>query len=102
MRWPINRLGGLAVVSVLVAVIVLQQSMQGQPNNNRDAKEKLAANLDWESLRSLRGSLRVKRAKVPGGWFVAVRDISTSSNCDAPLGAFYYPDPNHEWNGGSL
>jgi hypothetical protein len=33
------------------------------------------------------------RVKVPGGWFV-VLDIDSF--------AFFYPDPNHEWDGGSL
>ena len=34
------------------------------------------------------------RAKVPGGWFV---------RCDEGGGtAFFYPDPEHEWDGNSL
>ena len=31
------------------------------------------------------------RAKVPGGWFVRVI-----------AGAFFYPDPEHKWDGSSL
>lgn len=40
-------------------------------------------------------STHVSRAKVPGGWFVKV-----GAGPSAP--AFFYPDPNHEWDGGSL
>lgn len=42
----------------------------------------------------------VERARVPGGWLVIVEavgfgDYSTFSVC-------FYPDPGHEWDGGSL
>ena len=36
----------------------------------------------------------VWRAKVPGGWFVKLASAST--------GAFFYPDPEHTWDGSSL
>ena len=35
------------------------------------------------------------RAKVPGGWFVQV-------SAGAGGGAFFYPDPEHNWDGSSL
>ena len=38
---------------------------------------------------------KVIRAKVPGGWFVKV------DRTDAG-GAFFYPDPEHTWDGSSL
>ncbi len=37
----------------------------------------------------------VVRAKVPGGWF-----IRTESGASG--GAFFYPDPEHLWDGSSL
>ncbi len=45
--------------------------------------------LRWQALRST--SQPTMRAKVPGGWLVATGG-----------GVTFYPDPNHDWNGGSL
>jgi len=36
-----------------------------------------------------------KRAKVPGGWFVLITQ-------PAVRGSFFYPDPEHLWDGSSL
>jgi hypothetical protein len=44
----------------------------------------------WEELSSNQGA--VLRAKVPGGWLVAVRGS----------GAAFYPDPEHGWDGKTL
>jgi hypothetical protein len=41
---------------------------------------------------------RVRRAKIPGGWFVFVQEWPQLGTA----GAFFYPDPTHEWDGGSL
>jgi hypothetical protein len=38
----------------------------------------------------------VHRAMVPGGWLVVVSGNSGAS------GVAFYPDPKHEWNGGTL
>ncbi len=35
------------------------------------------------------------RTKVPGGWLVRIMD-------GAADGAFFYPDPEHVWDGSSL
>jgi len=60
--------------------------------------------LHWETLKTQReadGLLDSKylaeRAKVPGGWLV----ISQFSVGGAH-GLVFLPDPNHEWDGGSL
>jgi hypothetical protein len=47
-----------------------------------------APSLEFKTLRS---NLSVKRAKVPGGWLVAIG-----------TGVAFVPDPKHEWNGASL
>lgn len=39
----------------------------------------------------------VSRAKIPGGWLVYIE----SGSVRAP-GLTFVPDPNHEWDGGSL
>ncbi len=38
----------------------------------------------------------VYRAKVPGGWLVVTAGGNGMS------GVTFYPDPRHEWNGGTL
>ena len=57
---------------------------------------------------------RFLRMKVPGGWIVQwsrhllakrgedlkLKSVEFSLSTD--LGPFFYPDPNHEWDGGSL
>ena len=35
---------------------------------------------------------RIRRAKIPGGWLVAIRDE----------GITFVPDPGHEWDGSSV
>lgn len=35
---------------------------------------------------------RIRRARIPGGWLVTIRDE----------GITFVPDPMHQWNGGSL
>ena len=40
------------------------------------------------------GVSQMFRAKVPGGWFIQIRDTSNSG--------FFYPDPEHLWYGSSL
>jgi hypothetical protein len=56
--------------------------------------------LVWHELSSSTAEGRVwklgnfYRAKVPGGWLVVVADNAT--------GLTFYPDPEHNWDGGSL
>jgi len=47
-----------------------------------------APRLEWERLNS--SGHPVSRAKVPGGWLVALHDSVT-----------FVPDPGHRWDGGS-
>ena len=43
--------------------------------------------------------LRIKRAKVPGGWLVTT---SVNMGRESASGITFMPDPNHEWDGNSL
>jgi len=45
--------------------------------------------------------IRIKaRAKVPGGWLVRTKGDTSQ---DSPGGGMcFYPDPNHEWDGGTM
>jgi hypothetical protein len=49
--------------------------------------------LVWQALPSSEG--QIYRAKVTGGWLVMLSSYEKG-------GLTFYPDPNHEWNGGSL
>jgi hypothetical protein len=51
--------------------------------------------LNFEKLDADPLSVRVNRAKIPGGWLV----VSTSSSGG---GVTFYPDPQHKWDGGSV
>ncbi len=58
--------------------------------------------LKWEVIRTEKPALggryevdvSLYRAKVPGGWFVKMHVNGVS--------AFFYPDPEHQWDGSSL
>lgn len=38
------------------------------------------------------------RSRVPGGWLIFIHTPGKGGLC----GTSFYPDPNHEWDGGSL
>jgi hypothetical protein len=59
--------------------------------------EKLNLTVDGKELgMAARGAFAAYRAKVPGGWLIAVTSTEGTS------GVSFYPDPRHEWNGGTL
>ena len=37
------------------------------------------------------------RTKVPGGWFIRILGMAAEAGT-----AFFYPDPEHRWDGSSL
>jgi len=51
--------------------------------------------LKLEEIKSQGIGTRVRRAKVPGGWLVAIENMSG-------LGMTFYPDPDHQWDGKSV
>lgn len=57
--------------------------------------------LTWEPLRSAwDNNWATIRTKVPGGWLVLVDYNQEGGSRGAAI--TFYPDPNHEWDGGSL
>lgn len=54
-----------------------------------------SARFDADGKKPLVIKANVHRAKVPGGWFVKVKGYEEYS-------CFFYPDPDHEWDGSSL
>jgi hypothetical protein len=59
------------------------------PDAKPAGQPKHSYKLQWEALSS---SIPSSRAKVPGGWLVAVTNG----------GLTFFPDPGHEWDGSSL
>lgn len=58
--------------------------------------------LVWEDIPVPQSdNLHVRRAKVPGGWLVIAYNGNDPRDQYAPSITFY-PDPNHQWDGGSL
>lgn len=53
--------------------------------------------LNFQEIKTKGNSQTAYRTKVPGGWFVSFGDKHNGTG-----GAFFYPDPNHEWDGNSL
>lgn len=51
--------------------------------------------LIWEEVKCKGFATRLRRAKVPGGWLLAVENTFG-------LGMSFYPDAKHEWTGRSL
>jgi hypothetical protein len=71
--------------------------MKKSTNTPQEAEQR---QLVWHKLNSSRaegGIFKlgdVYRAKVPGGWLVLVTNNAR--------GLMFYPDPEHNWDGGSL
>lgn len=72
--------------------------------NEMSSPLQLEPELRWEKLNSTRDekgwfkiNWEVHRAKVPGGWLIIARGEGTT---DPSIS--FYPDSNHQWNGGSL
>lgn len=55
--------------------------------------------LEFEKIKTKNGPQKAYRTKVPGGWFVHFETQTVDSGAG---GAFFYPDPKHEWDGNSL
>jgi hypothetical protein len=53
--------------------------------------------LVWEEVPS--DAFEVWRTKVVGGWFVSFGESEEDGH---DQGFVFYPDPSHEWDGGSL
>ena len=56
---------------------------------------KQAKQIEWREVKCKGIGTRTRAAKVPGGWLVAIENMSG-------LGMTFYPDPKHEWTGVSL
>ncbi|MEL6105374.1 MAG: hypothetical protein AAFU85_05030 [Planctomycetota bacterium] len=84
----------LVALSVLAAENVLSQDAQNSPN--RDAASK-PAKLKFESLQGQNPDWTLYRAKIPGGWLV-----TNQPGPNGGKGLAYVPDPNHQWDGGSI
>ena len=54
-------------------------------------------------FKSLNSNCQIKRAKVPGGWLLIYNGGGGVIGSGGGAGGItFYPDPKHEWNGGSM
>jgi hypothetical protein len=84
-----RRLGFAALATSLVLLFSSSSSSPAQP----------ARELHWEYLA---GTIALERAKVPGGWLVAIEQPTTRGGPSLHPSLIFYPDPEHAWDGGSL
>ena len=100
---PFNRKAIVAVIICVVFGCVLLPAIQGgvlaQSDDARDGGDRTATL--WESVGRSNANATVLRTKVPGGWFVLVRQVPLGKDATASGSAFYYPDPQHVWDGTS-
>jgi hypothetical protein len=87
---PRERRLGLAGLGVAVVTLL----SASPPSPAQPVKE-----LRWEYLPS--NTVALQRAKVPGGWLVAIEQPSARGPASHPSLTFY-PDPEHTWDGGSV
>jgi hypothetical protein len=97
----------LGVPVVLLIGVVLTISLQGDgplTAGSAMAEERARPKMLWDNVSTNISAYHVRRTRVPGGWFVHIRDDSYPQRRDQPVsvgGAFFYPDPRHEWDGSS-
>jgi hypothetical protein len=99
---PVNRKAIVAVFICVVIVCVSLPAIRGgvlaQSDDARDEGGRTA--ILWDGVGS-NANTRVLRTKVNGGWFVLVRQDPPGKDATASGGAFFYPDPQHVWDGTS-
>lgn len=72
----------------------LEGSLMPAPSSGGAApSETLPVTFVWEKLRT--GSETTSRARLPGGWLIAIGEGAARS-------VVFYPDPAHDWDGTTL
>ncbi len=87
----------IAFSLVLSLGLVLGAGVAGLAPAGRGQEWSRKRDLRWEYLP---GTISLHRAKVPGGWLVVLEQPTRSGVVNT--GCSFYPDPRHEWDGGSL
>jgi hypothetical protein len=99
------------VISCLIAIVLMIVIVGSARIRTEQTRQPSDAVLAWEELptRTRTGiDLITHRAKVPGGWLIAIVGKVPQSGQNAPLragelpvGVAFLPDPDHRWNGRS-
>jgi hypothetical protein len=103
----IRRLNWKVRTAVTLAVVVFAVFVWQTVGNSQSASAPAQLGLKpavmmWTKLAS-NTDVVVSASKVPGGWFVYIAHRGTNPANTGPIGgAFFYPDPLHEWDGASL
>ncbi len=95
----------LCVPLVLLIGIGLTVPLQGDGSDTAGSttvRKNTGAPMVWDDIRTNISQATVYRTKVPGGWFVHIRDQwSGGDHLITGAGSFFYPDPKHAWDGSS-
>jgi hypothetical protein len=87
---------------IAVAALIWQQAGWGRAQFFPPQAGVRPAPIVWQQLPA-QGPIIASVAKVPGGWFIALQGPGLNpGNVGTVGGAFFSPDPLHEWNGSSL
>lgn len=87
-----------------------ERGVNWQDEGAEAAQQELA--FAWEEIRTQEGphTMRLYRARLPGGWLVYACEGSIEGESvwnyrqapSASAGLTYVPDPEHEWDGGTV
>jgi hypothetical protein len=109
----IHRLPAGTVILALalgISIVLINLNYAAPASDNGTAQPKKTDRLNWDYLVADRmpSNSDVARAKVPGGWFILMQNHVQSTRPNEFQmqylvgAAFFYPDPDHTWDGTSL
>lgn len=92
-------------VMIVASIVYVSQPTRDQsilaPESAIAGEADAAPEMLWNEVSS-NARFRVHRTRVPGGWFVHVRDgYGLRSRAESVGGTFFYPDPEYKWDGTS-
>lgn len=87
----------IACVITFLSLTLLNSSPAQQADKDR---EQVLPGMLWDRVSS-NANLSVLRTKVSGGWFLFVGEDRRRPSSNPSAGAFFYPDPEHNWDGTS-
>jgi hypothetical protein len=91
----------VAIIAVAISIVIAWQR-SGQSESPPAPQVIAQPGISWNRLNSTEGIV-ASAAKVPGGWFVCLGNAVNNENPVINVGgAFFYPDPLHQWDGTSL
>jgi hypothetical protein len=98
----------ILVLTLCISTALLNLNYAAPVSKKETGQAKKLDRLWWEGVKSTTRQ-DISRTKVPGGWFIIIENhvqSQTRQNLyemqNLVGAAFFYPDPNHSWDGTSL